>query len=295
MAKLAPDRLVQGFTPWGTGYASDDTEHTRMVLQCLIRDPEGGDGFEAAFRSELRWWFLQLPVGIGLGTARACLWNLLGFQRSGVASAGNGPAMRAPILGAWNQSDAWLDAVVPRMTRITHVDARAEEGARLVAGLAAVAVERAPTAADVRALARGAVAEAVEPVLVGLAEGRVPSELTPEPSGFVLHTVPAVVAVVLTHATDFEAAVETAVRLGGDTDTVAAIVGAIVGTRVGRAGLPEDWLAAYGDWPWTLSRLEDLAHERPVSAAPIGLFKVGLALPLAVFHLFRRYATVLRA
>jgi ADP-ribosylglycohydrolase len=41
----------------------------------------------------------------------------------------------------------------------------------------------------------------------------------------------------------YEDAVFTAVSAGGDLDTLAAIVGGIVVLRVGRAGLPEGWLA----------------------------------------------------
>ena len=42
----------------------------------------------------------MLPAGVGLATARACLKLWLGFspERSGIYSAGNGPAMRSAVL-----------------------------------------------------------------------------------------------------------------------------------------------------------------------------------------------------
>src|SRR5439155_7577476 len=45
----------------------------------------------------------------------------------------------------------------------------------------------------------------------------------------------------------FEAAVTDVVRLGGDTDTNAAVAGALVGARDGRTGLPDAWLAKLRD------------------------------------------------
>ena len=48
-------------------------------------------------------------------------------------------------------------------------------------------------------------------------------------------------------------------RLGGDTDTTAAIVGALVGARTGAEGLPEDWLDGIRDWPISTESLRALA------------------------------------
>ena len=45
-------------------------------------------------------------------------------------------------------------------------------------------------------------------------------------------------------ADSFESAVLRAVRLGGDTDTTAAMAGAIAGAVFGAAEIPRAWLAA---------------------------------------------------
>jgi ADP-ribosyl-[dinitrogen reductase] hydrolase len=298
IARLAP-RLVQRFTPFGRGYVSDDTQHTRIVLQALMADSSATSVFERSLAWGLRRWFLQLPVGIGLGTARACIKLLLGFDaaRSGVATAGNGPAMRTAILGAYCQDLDWIRRSVRTTTRITHTDPRAEQGALLVARMAAHCVGGVLTAVDVEQMREpGAVGDAVGTVLVGLKEGKTPRELVDPKgvSGFIVDTVPAVVAVVLTHPDDLQAAIECAIRLGGDTDTVAAIVGAVVGTRVGPAGLPRDWLEGFGDWPWSAEKLTALAvaasrREPPPSVWPTEMAKNLLSLPLAIGHLFWRY------
>src|SRR6516165_7795246 len=86
---------------FGRGMTSDDTEHTCLVGQALLRAPNDADLFGRWLARGLRWWFLGLPAGIGRATLRACLKLWLGFppRRSGVWSAGNGPAMRSALLG----------------------------------------------------------------------------------------------------------------------------------------------------------------------------------------------------
>ena len=46
---------------------------------------------------------------------------------------------------------------------------------------------------------------------------------------------------------------------GGDTDTVAAIAGAIAGLTVGEAGIPGTWLDGLWDYPRTKSVLRRVA------------------------------------
>ena len=72
--------------------------------------------------------------------------------------------------------------------------------------------------------------------LIGGAEGRV--EAT---SGFAPCSVPAALAIV-DFADSFEQALVTAVNLGGDTDTVGAMVGALAGARFGLSAIPSRWL-----------------------------------------------------
>ncbi|MBN8249552.1 MAG: ADP-ribosylglycohydrolase family protein, partial [Verrucomicrobia bacterium] len=86
----------------GRGMVSDDTEHAFMTAQALLAAQGDVDRFRRSLAWQLRWWFLGLPAGVGLATARSCLRLWLGVppDRSGVHSAGNGPAMRSAILGA---------------------------------------------------------------------------------------------------------------------------------------------------------------------------------------------------
>lgn len=46
-----------------------------------------------------------------------------------------------------------------------------------------------------------------------------------------------------------EAALQTAVAIGDDTDTVAAIAGALLGARYGASAIPARWADAVHGWP----------------------------------------------
>lgn len=59
-------------------------------------------------------------------------------------------------------------------------------------------------------------------------------------SAFVAEAVAAALYCFATHPNDFSAAVLTAVNAGGDADTVAAMTGALVGTRGGGPALPPE-------------------------------------------------------
>jgi ADP-ribosylglycohydrolase len=56
-------------------------------------------------------------------------------------------------------------------------------------------------------------------------------------------TVPFCLWAAARHLDDYEAAIVTTIRAGGDIDTNCALVGGIVALAVGREGIPADWLA----------------------------------------------------
>ena len=141
-------RMLPG--PWrhrfllGRGMISDDTEHALFVAQSLLKHPDDARAFQRSLAWHLRWWFLGLPAGIGLATARACVKLCLGWppNRSGVFSAGNGPAMRSAILGGYfHGAPEVMENFVLASTRITHTDPKAMTGALAVARTAGWAVE----------------------------------------------------------------------------------------------------------------------------------------------------------
>lgn len=62
----------------------------------------------------------------------------------------------------------------------------------------------------------------------------------------------------LRHPTDFRAAVLEAINAGGDTDTNASIVGALVGANVGLRGIPAEWIKAVPDAHEAIQVADDL-------------------------------------
>lgn len=223
---------------FGRGMVSDDTDHCRMVVASLEECEGDVERFRRGFARRLRWWFLCLPAGVGLATVKACLRLLVGVSpvRSGVRSAGNGAAMRAAPIGVFFRHDeAKLREFVEASSRVTHTDERARQGALAVALMAA-------------ASARGEAEVNLSAVLTHSAWGTTHSTRDGV-SGYVVTTVQAVIEVWREHPDHYAAAVSKAIGLGGDTDTVAAILGGIVGARVGEEGIPEEWRAGVWDGP----------------------------------------------
>jgi hypothetical protein len=92
-------RQVSGDPPlrrhflFGRGMVSDDTEHTCMTGQALLRAPEDVDAFARSLAWRLRFGLLGLPAGTGWATLRAVLKLWLGFSpRQVVAVPGAGTA-----------------------------------------------------------------------------------------------------------------------------------------------------------------------------------------------------------
>ena len=247
------------------GFCSDDTEHTQMVGRSLALS--GGDPreFELRLAADLKKWLLTAPAGVGFATLRACLKLLLGCgpNRSGVDSAGNGPAMRSALIGIYAKDEEQLTKLVRASTRLTHTDPRAEEGALLVARAAQIGHHhhksrshwippRSRIDRNRERIARfpGAAAQA-------LIAGKTCLEFAQSQgwsrgvSGYVNQTVPAALYCWARSPDDFRRCVENAVLLGGDTDSVAAITGAICGAHLGSDGIPIEWIERLAEWPRT--------------------------------------------
>lgn len=250
-----------------TGFVSDDTEQSALVAQSLARHPDDLDALLRDLRRALLGWFLRLPWGIGMATIRACARIALGLTRSGVDSAGNGAAMRAAVLGAAIDDPArrraWSDAVA----RVTHTDPRAVEGARFVAEVAAIA----RAAEDARRAITQSLAvvddvslrEAITAALVLAASEASPDEAVARlgNTGFVVHTLGLASYAFARWGESPREAVAAVIACGGDTDSIAAIVGAWCGARHGSAWIPAELLGAIHDGPFGPSHLRALARD----------------------------------
>jgi ADP-ribosylglycohydrolase len=271
--------------PWrhrlvfGRGMMSDDTEHTFFVAQSLLEHPDSVKKFQRALAWHLRWWILSLPAGVGLATARACVKLWLGFPpaASGVFSAGNGAAMRSALIGGYfHDEPEAIEEFVQASTRLTHTDPKANTGALAIARLAAWAVEHdAITSPDVEFVTNTltslapedqAWVELMQKIHVAYGRNVEVTEFSASlglqngVTGYVYHTVPVAIYAWLRHFGNFRDTLEAAMNCGGDTDTVAAIVGALAGATVGPGGIPADWLDGIIDWPRSVGLLRKVAE-----------------------------------
>jgi ADP-ribosylglycohydrolase len=306
---------------FGRGLVSDDTEHALLTLHAFIAAQGDPIRFERALAWRLRLWFLQVPPGIGLATAKACLKLLIGISpsRSGIRSAGNGPAMRAPVLGVVCPSEEQLRSYVRVATRLTHTDPKAEIGALTVALAARHSRDAATTGISLDPneflmSARKLIEDSdwdledyqeflssLERVVQSVAVGQSTANfalslgLSNGVSGYIFHTVPVVLHAWLTHQNDFRAGVLACLRCGGDSDSTAAIAGGIIGACVGKQGVPHEWLCALAEWPRNLKYMERLAtastcgETLTIGASSLWVpARNALLLLIILFHGFRR-------
>jgi ADP-ribosyl-[dinitrogen reductase] hydrolase len=283
-----------------TGFVSDDTEQAALLAEALVPDVDEAR-VAGRFGRSLVSWFLRLPFGIGLATIRACVRRLVGLRPSGVLSAGNGAAMRAAVVGARLATDAAARRSVGRaVATVTHRHPAGVEGALYVAELTAALMQ---PAADVEAACVSA-AEVVsdEGLATALARARhLPLATTlPEAvkvlgnTGWVVHTAALATFCLRRHPDDAMGAIRAAIHCGGDTDSIAAIVGAWVGTRLGAGALDAGLLEALHDGPFGPTHLRALALALDGGAPQPGwswfhAMARNLALyPVVLAHGFRR-------
>jgi ADP-ribosyl-[dinitrogen reductase] hydrolase len=223
---------------WPRGVTSDDTALTLLVARHLAE--RDGDCEASAFLAELAE---QEPTIRGLGpTTTAAIEQ---FRRSGqaVASSGratNGAAMRALPIG-WvlphNQPDRRREVAI-EMSRATHADASAVVAACVIAACASWALEGATPAV----LLRVAAEEAREAARTVGTDAKLAEMLTQVSTGTwqapaegvsldPYDTVTAVLSCVAP-APSLRGGLVSAVQLGGDTDTVAALVGGLLGAKL---------------------------------------------------------------
>lgn len=296
------------------GYGTDDTEQTALLATALLRS--GGESTHCvkSFKRSLAGWFLRLPFSTGQATLTACLKILLFIPESGVRSAGNGSAMRASILGiVYCDDKERQQALGTAISRVTHTDERAIEGALFCSSFAASLCRFGnDTKIDaIRENCRGLVEEIQNQELkvalktaMALAEGQATKETAVKQlktTGYVIHTLSFALFCVLRYGEDpFEAIVE-AVNAGGDTDSIGAITGAWIGAWHGASRLPQGLIAKLNNGPFGREHLEKLAqnlasqmqgrtYEIPQYNWIYAMLRNILFIPVILAHVLRRIA-----
>ena len=269
------------------GQYSDDTQ---LACALLLGVRDAGRWEPAAFAARVVELFASgRAVGAGPGSRGAAERLRAGvpWERAGTPApyAGNGGAMRVAPLGVLLAHDLpLLVEAAAAQCRVTHADPRCAGGAVAIAGAAALAGQ--PGALDRVALLRQliAVVATVDEEMAGVVSAvEAWLELSPTEAlgqlrhacldpgegaawrGISTHVAPSVawsLYAALRTPDDYWTAIRTAIEPGGDTDSMAAMAGGIVGARVGRAGLPDTLLRTLTDrGEGAADSLEALARE----------------------------------
>jgi len=269
------------------GQYSDDSQLARELLQsyveCAEFDPSHYAGRIAAIFAEGR------IVGHGIASKEAaCRLNEgVPWQEAGREPpyVGNGSAMRAAPIGLlfFDNPPRMIQAAHDQ-SRITHKDRRCSAGAVTIAGAVAM-VFRQEAIEPVEFLSQlSEWAGPFDPVMAEALERRMPQwvKLVPEsaaaqisraglPVGYAdeCQGVPPLVTSsvlwalysFLTNPDNYWEAVCTAIAVGGDVDTTAAMTGAISGTKVGLENLPLRFARLLNDrGSWNYEQLNELAQ-----------------------------------
>ena len=242
-------RDLRGGGPWGilAGQPTDDTELALTLARALA----GASRFdEEAAAAAYVSWFLSEPFGAGPTTARALAAAAAARdggraeaarQAADAGSQTNGSLMRVAPIGIWAGSPERAAAAAMADSRLTHPHPDCTAACASLAAAIACGVAGGGAAEMMRSAADAAhVCEAVIEVLRLAASGAAPT-FAPEGIGTALSA--------LYHAffhlaagTPAEAALIEVIGYGGDTDTNAAITGALLGAAQGRRAFPMRWV-----------------------------------------------------
>jgi ADP-ribosylglycohydrolase len=257
--------LLRGFAEvegYPRGQYTDDTQLTLATIESVVRrgDLEPDD----VARSIASLWRHDSVVGPGGACTRAATtflrtrdWMTCGAP---VGQAGNGAAMRTAALGLFFLRDPErLPAAVADISRITHHDPRSVAGGIAIAKAAQllatgehseaigfcgeIAAAMRPydtTFSDLVEELPSRVEEDREAALHAIAWAGSPRPEFSRPviTPFVVPTVLAALWSILRKPNSWAGAVAEAIGLGGDVDTLGAIVGALVGVRLGATAIP---------------------------------------------------------
>lgn len=266
VARMYPGEIDQTYF-LRRGFISDDTEHALLTFYA-IRDAHTGAAYsiQDSMRRQLVRWFLTLSPAMGVTTLKSCL-RLLTKKRVEVRyglpvstpSAGNGPLVRAAVLGAMapEQSDVIWSVLLT--TGLTHSAPQAFVASTVLASVFShfaslesrddltwegveIAIKYAlhvplawwksmPGADD----AVSEIERHLETIKrhvgdeISLAEALTQLGCADGVDAYIVRSAMAVILIAWHYRADMNQAVDAAIRAGGDTDSTASLVGGLLG------------------------------------------------------------------
>ena len=240
-----PDKEMCGGGSWEPGEATDDTQMAVHLAESLLE--RGGMDLPDIFARFQRWG-TDDPMDIGLQT-ESVLTNGHPWDQAAAAhfqsnhrAAGNGSLMRATTSAVYF-ADAGQQTTMDaarRIAALTHGDPAAWEGTAIFHELVRIALDGGDPLAALPDILPLVDPEQRRRYTVVLAPDWHPDQAT-EFNGAVWPCLGSAVWALRT-TTSFDAALRTAVDLGGDTDTVAAVTGGLAGAVYGLDAIPEPWM-----------------------------------------------------
>lgn len=280
------DELAKFASDPGPLRYTDDTHMTLGLARSLIEK----QGFDAAHTAEVFARNFEQEPWRGYGSGPPRVFGLMrqgvpwdqaaGSLFGGTGSYGNGAAMRvAPVaLFAFRDLDR-VARLAQQSAVLTHTHERGVDGAVLQACAIALLLDaepgqplHAPTL--LQQLARRVQTKLFREILELLES--LPADLPPPEAALRLgngieafRSVPTALYSFLRHPDSFAGAVLYAIRLGGDTDTIASMTGALSGAYLGEEALPTGWRERVEDAAELrrLARALFLLCEQPASSA----------------------------
>jgi ADP-ribosylglycohydrolase len=260
---VGPAEMIGGgLGPWEPGEWTDDTQ---MAL-CIAEEAATGKLDPLAVAGRFLGWYRGHPKDVGIQTSA-----VLGasqtpadvrsraeerFERYPRNSAGNGSLMRtAPVALSALGDDDRLVSLATEVSRLTHGDPLAMEACVLWC----IAIDRAVRQGRLDGVYDGIgllPAERQDFWRARVAEAHEGPPGRFAPNGFVVTAFQAALSAIWhtpvpkdQPCRHFADALQVAVRIGDDTDTVAAIAGSVLGARWGATAVPVAWRVRLHGWP----------------------------------------------
>ncbi|MFQ5996295.1 MAG: ADP-ribosylglycohydrolase family protein [Dehalococcoidales bacterium] len=270
--RVSPEEIAEVAERQEVLVYTDDTHMMIGVAESLLKC-RGFDGEDMAL-TFARNFELEPYRGYGPGPPHifrliraGVAWDEAGQRLYRGGSYGNGAAMRvAPVGVLYHDNPARLKEIADKSSQITHAHQLGKEGAALQAYAIALAtnLEPAPTLDPDDFLARlnnfmpqGIYREKLNKVKALLPQpdrGKIIFELGNGIEAF--NSVPTAIYSFLSQPRSFAQAVFAAISLGGDTDTIGAMTGAISGAYLGFDAIPREWRDKLENRPY----IEELAE-----------------------------------
>lgn len=249
------DMIGGGWLNVNPGEVTDDTQMTICVAWGIVENPD--DPIKAIGEDFIRW-FDSNPKDIGCTCGKAIAyakhfgiqnnrtptredWNAAAkhtHEYLGGKSAGNGSLMRTSFIPCYYNDLEQVVNIAKDVSKMTHYDDMASEYCALYCRFIAESRELETQKERINHFEKFMRNRHNIKILN--------SNFTPSPTGYVVDSYEAAVwsvyrAIYSSSKNPFQFALEEAVNLGGDSDTIGAITGALAGGIFGAKKIPKKW------------------------------------------------------